>query len=38
MGKEEGESSPENMLMDSYLGVQQVVTCKGQTLKTKKCK
>lgn len=24
--------------MDSYLGVQQVVTCKGQTLKTKKCK
>lgn len=37
-GKESGESSPENMLMDSYLGVQQVVTCKGQTLKTKKCK
>lgn len=34
----EGESSPENMLMDSYLGVQQLVTCKGQTLKTKKCK
>lgn len=38
VGKEEGESSLENMLMDSYLGVQQVVTCKGQTLKTKKCK
>lgn len=37
-GKGSGESSPENMLMDSYLGVQQVVTCKGQTLKTKKCK
>lgn len=24
--------------MNPYLGVQQVVTCKGQTLKTKKCK
>lgn len=33
-----GAPSLKSILVDSYLGVQQVVTCKGQIVNTKKCK